>query len=748
MKKNIISIAIQWWPYLFLSAAIFLFYAPILSGKYFFGLHDPGVYFYPVYNLFKIAPQQLTVIPHWNGYILSGFPSYLSIAGFYYPLHFLYYFFNVIDTYNWLLYFHFVLLASLIFHLAKKLNISTAGGLIVSLSYTLSSFITQWGQNSINYNTFWMLPALIIIQLRLKDLYYIEQRRAMLARISIIVLSAIIIGIGWVGGSPQFVLYISTGVGISGILLDVFFAPRKAFWLSRFKITYSVIAAIILSSLIGLYQMMSAIRFLPFTHRAEGISYEVFQESGLRLLNLTRVLWPYFELHPISDWSGAYLFFGVLPLLFCIYALKRCRADWRVAYFAFLFIFFLLMSFESVPLRYLWNIPPYIFFRGWERWWFIALFGMTFLAGIGYDAVKQKGNTLKFTRYSAEVIALLVVIISTLSDLIIQYYKLPIIEIRLSIAHYAYAWFRLMPPIPYTFTDFFTGLNLAASIFVILAVLMFVILHTSQRSRKWIEVIIVLIVFANLYYAQDFRWVSRGALNKVPKTVQIIKQADAIQDSRLPYRIYFYDRGYVNHALRATKLTNDQKWAVATESLAPNTNMYYGIESVEGYENYSPTKYDAFLGQLEYVDDTVEQISLQPSILFHLSQLNSMNVKYLISPTPLDHPQLEEIGTSIIPSANLTLYVYRNVKAYERMRWRSGNADNITISKSGSGYYQATVSTSVADTLILAENNLPGWKAYIDGSPTKIYDADQVYQSLVVPAGKHEIIWKYTGVLD
>lgn len=49
----------------------------------------------------------------------------------------------------------------------------------------------------------------------------------------------------------------------------------------------------------------------------------------------------------------------------------------------------------------------------------------------------------------------------------------------------------------------------------------------------------------------------------------------------------------------------------------------------------------------------------------------------------------------------------------------------------------------VKSLVTLSDSYYPGWKAYIDGQETKIFPTNVNSRSVIVPAGKHEIIYKF-----
>jgi uncharacterized membrane protein YfhO len=48
--------------------------------------------------------------------------------------------------------------------------------------------------------------------------------------------------------------------------------------------------------------------------------------------------------------------------------------------------------------------------------------------------------------------------------------------------------------------------------------------------------------------------------------------------------------------------------------------------------------------------------------------------------------------------------------------------------------------------LVLSDTYYPGWKAYLDGNPVKIFRANYNFRAVSVPPGKHEVKFVYNPI--
>jgi hypothetical protein len=73
----------------------------------------------------------------------------------------------------------------------------------------------------------------------------------------------------------------------------------------------------------------------------------------------------------------------------------------------------------------------------------------------------------------------------------------------------------------------------------------------------------------------------------------------------------------------------------------------------------------------------------------------------------------------------------------------TGNDDSVTITNYEDDQITFTVNAASDGMVMLSEVYDPGWHAYIDGKRTTVYRADYILRGVAVPAGDHEIVFRY-----
>jgi len=69
----------------------------------------------------------------------------------------------------------------------------------------------------------------------------------------------------------------------------------------------------------------------------------------------------------------------------------------------------------------------------------------------------------------------------------------------------------------------------------------------------------------------------------------------------------------------------------------------------------------------------------------------------------------------------------------------SGDAERIRVVEYRPASLELAVESRGTSLLVMSETAYPGWKAWLDGKPTPIYDADLAVRGVVVPDGRHAL---------
>ena len=744
----------------------------------------------------------------WNPYLLSGFPSFVSVnGGFLNPIiYFGLYFFSVSFVYNWINFLCFVFAGLFTAKLLKKLNVSFYGSYIGGMVYSFS----HWPKNGdLTTNvTFFLLPLLFLLFLEMKN----DGKR----RYILIVLAGIFaIGFVWVSSFWHFLIEILFAGAIFSLFIPVadFYKDKSnskesAFNLIKLHFTkyIKVPASFLLMTLggtaIALFQLIPTAVFISLSARVDQISQLVPWRDGIRPQDIIGLLLPYFH-YPFSPLSIEYVnYWGILPLLFIVIAFKmrpiKFLLDEKKKYIIFFSFLFLVGSFLSVNNSSLFwlihHLPIIDLLRGAARWMLVTSFAAAILIGFGLDIVNDNfeemrknvkvkivSKTLKWASVFLVSVSFLSVSGLFLKDKILflanAYFDKFILsdKMKLSLDFYHNYISKLFYDLVYSFSP----LNPRFIIpFVFLLVSYFVIrLYISGKfHRKWFIFIVSVIIFLNfvaVYYFNN-NVAPRSAIYKEPATVKFLLGQE-------PRRVFSFFRPVAIQSLGDYDDTQDNL-VLKSELLFPNKNIVYKIESID-YEG-DPMTNKSMSKLVEYVGgaassfthiEGIDSMKLTHEERFDIFMsrkpiLDFLNTKYLISSYGADSKDITKIFETKVTDKKIPVYVYRNDKARplyyftdeywlvdvdknispeefnERLKNTSGKITQNGIVLAERKNDSLILEVSIADNqlLVFSQNNLPGWQAFIDDKEVDINLIGSVYMGVLVPSGRHKVYFEYS----
>ncbi len=200
--------------------------------------------------------------------------------------------------------------------------------------------------------------------------------------------------------------------------------------------------------------------------------------------------------------------------------------------------------------------------------------------------------------------------------------------------------------------------------------------------------------------------------------------------------------------------------------------QYHGLQSVGGY---SPAKLKIY----QTMVDSCLYHGPDPNFPLNMNVVNMLNVKYLVAAGQLPQDKFKTAysdeakrlltyeNPALLPRAffvkkaivanseaeifqtlNSTEFNSATTAIVEKQLSQSIGVPDSTASVSVSEYKSREITikatTPVTSLLVLSEVYYPaGWQAYVDGVETEIYKTNYIVRSVIVPAGSHEIVFRF-----
>jgi len=322
---------------------------------------------------------------------------------------------------------------------------------------------------------------------------------------------------------------------------------------------------------------------------------------------------------------------------------------------------------------------------------------------------------------------------------------------------------------------------------------------SERKIHAYAPLLIVLIVISDFTLVRRLlqEFIPIAIVKNSPETLALIKSE---QHEGRVFTPFGELSPYVVSGLGTNDVSPFNASLLRAYMAIPNRAPLYGLEAAD-YTDPLVTRRMARV--ISYVHG--ERVSSEEKIRKVAERrelLNLLGVRYLISSFDFSSVGFKEVFKTTITSHNIPVMVFENPSARPRFYFASsletilqaspsGNSleDEIaafeklkTISEDGLSIFvecevekipnsklnpcenqiivdgKGTIeaitkkntisvlktSSQTPQFLVFSENNLPGWKAYIDNRETPIYTTGSVYMGVAVPEGEHEVRFEFT----
>lgn len=737
--------------FLFLVDAIY--FLPVLAKGNTSVLSLPGTdtwmqfYYWRQFAYESIARGEL---PLWNPYLFSGTPFIAGIqSAIFYPLNLLFLTFSISFAINLSIALHCFLASLFTYVYARYIEISPGGASLSALcfSYGAPYFLHIFAGHLPHLSTMVWLPLLFLgVEAFLKT-----------RKLNYMALGGTALGLQIVAGFPQYMVY-------SLIAVSVYFVTRLimrrdfgevAFFVGGFAVF--VTAGMLLAAV----QLLPTAEFSRESFR-EFLSYDWVSIFSLPPEKLLTLLLPdlFGNIVDAPYWGKNYpwemcVYLGVIPLALAAIGVVFAWRDTVVAFTVLAAVSIVLALGKYTPvLALLFTfVPGFNRFRGLSKFAFVFAFAMAMLAGIGFAKLtylaEKKNATLRYASYGFMAVPVLLILMAYAGPFSEQGWWRSLME---SYGAGPDRYYHL-PPLTAAVVDrfislFFSSLMASCAVITLFGACLLVMAKAKKFSGCVLGAILILAA-ADLWHF----------------------------GSR--YLVQFSPRGiHIDNDIRSFLKTDPQPFRIASPLDAfLNVGLTEGIENVGGYDTLVLKRYTELINFAQ--DLPIEEPNTYMRIRAASPLLDILNVRYFIVGKSM---RMEEPDFRLV-FENEKFRVYRNEKALARSvivhnaRMITGREEalrvmasrdfdpaqtvlveeaipslttNASVHSPAPSFRERSLNRVYLDAdlkapglLVLADTYYPGWKSFVDGKASKIYRADYALRAVFVPAGRHQVEFKY-----
>lgn len=793
---------------LFFVAIIGLSFFPFFAGSRLFINVDATLYYYPVFNFYGAALQSGESFL-WNPLIFSGFPTYVSqSAGFLDPVNLaLFSVFDSLNAYNIRLFLDLFLTIILSYVAARAFGLSRVASSLVGAAY-LAAFNWGYVSNLVIANSLFLTPFLFWVGVHMSRDDKYRGWWAVFAGTGIgwsllagyaqlTIYAALLFGIfvltdriiiqhrySWrdflsVFAHMAIAALIAAIVGLPQLLPALDFATLTV---RAQGLAYELTTAKVINPGDSILFLFPDYLYFPYL------------SSGRRPLYV----------------GALFFFFALISIFALIKRLHGSvgllhRTEQFMCIVSGLLAFCFAVALAHSPLFHLLNkLPVLSYFRFPYRWMYIGAWFLAVLGAYGFDYLRTMPKERWLRRLSQLVsfgVATLTALVVSLNFFGERFWIVAgdgmhaifgaVLYGRAGLtkdpAHYRDAIERGIAAWQSSLSIVTPGFFVPFAILVAAAIIVFLVAH-GRLSRRNFTAASFAISAVTLPAISIVQWPNSIGADVLQSHAALMRHVPAIDVDQYRTFQFMLGDGFALQVPPQYVLSVKEAQGLAELQFAsgwPNLNMYAGVPSVDGYDPFVPT---SMLSALEVLGSTHggEEVSKkltleekQDRLINHLGILGMMSGKYIISGVALDHPALVLVRTALVTRYDMPLYIYENAYARPKIylaeqiklwdvvpEWETVDidsavthlectaceigaaaaSDSFDILSSGNGSLIVQTHTRSNRWFVFGESYLPGWEVVIDGFPTDIVRANNLYMAVMLPAGEHMVEFTYVGV--
>lgn len=728
MKKK------EFWIFAAFALIIIAFFWDLAILKHAFLSGDHREQQYPWAKFYQEQIRQFR-LPWWAADFHCGFPLLAEgQIGAFYPLNYLFFLLLPVKiAYNYIILFQYWLGAVLFYIYLRSLRISIYASFFASLIFLFGS--TQGGYFYYNYISqkvvIWLPLTLILIDRlvqnkRWQDSFWL----------------GVVFAVQIFGGYLQVAIY-------SVLYSSIYFLYR--WWSHKDRKVFLLFAgAGLLGILFSLVQLMPTLELSLLSSRASA-------EKGLAYVGSMNPAGFITLLYPSWDGLlGSELYVGTLSLFFILVVLLTRRSK-DENFFLSVTVFFLLLALGKFsPLyRLLVEGTGFNSFRTPIKFLFFVSFSLIALTAFGLDKFFKHDTDRKLVRLTAVIFGALLFIsllVPSVASWTLKHYEsrfLPKFQSIIvknyhgkaghpySIDFYRDKAANFYSELIQTLSPRTLHTRIEMSLLFLMLLICSALWKFPLTRRRLVMFLFIIFLFFDLYlYAFTSIRGNEEAFNTIdmPHHSHIV---DYLKHDKSIYRVMeVYTRAEDNRAF----------------PLFPSFNMLDHIPDIGAYSPLVMKYYKNYLDGWGYINDSLSIHLVDPMKLKeHIQDLNILNVKYLLSLTPLDLPGFE----MVMEDKNVFLYhnLYVLPRAFfipENITLQTASILNITpaiSSEYGDSQSKFTVEAFSSGQLFVSDILYNGWTAKVDGKTETMIPSGTygLFRSMKITRGSHTVKMEYSN---